>query len=1777
MSIKDDFLDEIHVGDYVTVYYGSQMCITGTVTKLTDSSVRVQAENTSPRIALDSIISYDTPEQSKEHTDAAQSVSEVPEISTVLVSPALIGAQALAAYFQDVVPLSINDVADWESHKKGFEVADLPRELRNAVRGAISSFSNIVQQMPLPLKMFDDKMHNISAKIHCMAKQYADMQDDLYGLLASMYLQLEDFEKSEKFFAKTRCFLELVYATDCGKQTDRIDQYLDNYVRAPNRLDPYAYCLYAQSACNRKSVLALSQRVLELQRIAQLGERGCKELECLSACAFLIARDGNLPLQWTAMYSSRAFALKCLSRFIIDLPADWVHVDVSANNHIKLLDPPKKDANARLHISTIKHFDTSKLFGHIKAAPSDYFFYINQVNKDDVLRRVLSFDHLSDNLEVSFYLGKSPTATDRPAAYCVALTERGASEAARRLKRIEQEDVTGASIQYGVLEEYQHERGFGRIYIQNNVYRVIDREIIDPHLLGYLKLSYTDSFNIPVAFYAKKDKNEKDIAVKVHCADDSIQLSESDIRSLICMRELRQEEIDAWPSKKQQIENQEPAMEDIPDLYDRPYIPLEPVDESNLPAAKAATDPSAIAHQDVPTPATSSASTSQLPPLEPLPEMGENQFRNLEPLRGQYYEDARSQMTNGNLREAERLYICAIRANDKIESSIADLVTVFLRDENRIQDAVKLMDVYGDRLTDDKRMNLQLQIYQKSHARPYRIKLCYLLDEVIGQPIKINAKLHYLALQGTTLRNLGEFGMALNSYRRWHQIYDSEVQYRGQNAVSQFASALNFVRRGEAICHYWIGNRARAEELAKELLRISSNDEAAQRILAGTLQKNTNELSDLPENQESFMLLSEEEVVLGGTDLSSFANNRLKEISLSKWMKSYALKDGEYLGDPNKAKEDISFLLDAQGQTPSARSARQLCAAKIIVSIQDRFGEDKSKQASLRSQRLTEADAKKHVARSMAAYGDATLEEQQETDTARYAYLQAIEMLPVKETDWKKSVNHYLQSYFHGRQDMAQIVTRNNQSSQQKGVDLSVIQNAYVQDPGEFVVGIVRLRKVIRQIKNSDLRFQLDSALHNSSLFDAITNWLSLHGISDDYADQDKFSKAMDLAEENSQNIEQEFAEYVGSLHSGVLSRINGESLLRNLSSQHIRDWLCSADQNRLDKTCKILEDFRSYFTNNDFQHRSGRFEHAIKQIVELTQLITAYPTKLSYEILLPELESTRSQLQEARDQHYRSFPPEIRVGFTEGIQPYLNNDEVRVHLTIYNGNAQGGGAERQLADNIKIEVSDLGQGIEFIQMETDISGHIYGGKSIETILIFRITDSQILALGTFDWKVRCTYRYNALPTEIQPGEVSFNESVVFQRGRHEKIQNPFANYVGKEMGDEEMFKGRDGIIQELLDTILANGTLNYGHGILLYGQTRAGKSSIRLHFARKVRRNFPNVILVDMQNLGGGLNEPTFYTSLLDALQLELDNRHPDVSLRLSERNVESPRERSDKIQSQANYAQLLFTRYMKLVYEVIRSMGKMLLLITDEFSEVNTAIKDKRMPADFMQTWKALLENYGLFAVCFGQDDTPLFARMNQNAFARMDQKKVTYLAKGPAKELMDSPIALKRPDGSLKSRYTPAALDELYDLTAGSAYLILKLCALLVDYLNSKGAEYVTPGILQNFLQTSVFKGNNCITEQYFEPQLGDRSDKTLYEINRKVLLDIARNSQSNGWAEIQSLSVDSIEPRSGQLPQNRLSELLDRLQERDVIEIEENQRCRIKVSLLTRWLLYTHGRG
>lgn len=1768
MALKDYFLDEIRIGDYVkvTIRVGdANMTATGTVVMLTPDMLRLKTADSSPRFQLDNLVYYDTPEKPTEPVQEPEpekpsqpdpspvvKQEEPKPVAEEVRAQAASGVPLLMELHQNVAPLNLQEVADWENLKALPSDSDWPKSVANEWRNITSTFTGILKQMPMGAGALDDKMRNVASKIRRMMTQYPEEENTFSALMASMYFQVEDYARAEKFYERSEDYLGAVYAAIQGKHEEYLDYYLDQYIIQPSQLDPYLYVLYSQSAYRRKSLLALSRRVTQLRTQGELKEQDYDELEHLSLCAFTLCRESDLSMKWAISYT-RPLALTGLERFIKELPDGWEHTPLSAEDGAAPLFG-QTSASQTEYISTIVDFHINGLFGYIFDRSGNRFFHVDQVNKEDQLREVLAYDGLSKNLEVSYKLGKAFRPDKPPAAYDVRLTPRGAEEARRRLDRKRWDDISDKQILYGILLDYDRETSFGHILADGKSYNVNNSGIVDPYLKTYLERTYQNICDIRVAFYPGEDRKGKGIARQVLLTDESDIVFSDDIQYMINTKLLTQNDFDRWPDRKKKLlaaENTTPALED---LYLRPYTPLEPVEilaQHQSASSSEAAVPSAPEH-----------ATADLPVPEPLPDRGTNRFAGLTPLEGSYYDAAHKHFTNGQLDMAEELFIRALRAGDRLESAIADLVTLYLRNASRVPDAIDLLEAYGHKLSEDKRINLQLQIYQKIPERPYRIKLCHLLNEVVERPIRTSAKLHYLSLQGNTLRALGEYHMALNSYKRWHQLYNAEVQYRGSAVVTQYATALNAVHRSEAICHYMLGDKPKAEMLAKELLRISATDETAQKILDGTLDKDA-----VADAETASGIVSDEEIRLGEAEQSNFATDRLEDIQLSKYMKSYALHNGEYSGDRKKAEEDINFLLKAPGQTPSIRGERLLCAAKIVAAVDEQQKSKKSSSGGFRP-----GSKETYIARSMAAYGDSVLIAQQEQDTARYAYLQAIEVLNETETDWKKSLSHYVSSFFLGKQDIARVVDSNNRTGQLRLDGMSRINSNRPQDTGEFIIGMLKLRKALSKAKNNT-SFQIPDIIRRSAMIDDVVRWLDENGIETNYNTSDSFRRALERADACIRDTEQKIGELVDRLPDHFLSTINSEEILVQLRDAKLRSWLCFADRNYLDRISTMLEEFRSYFNIRDFQHRSSRYDKAIQQNVDLIQNITANPTRLSYDVLRPALIKLRQTLEESREKHFLDLPPELHIAYTEGVAPYLNNGEVRVHLTIRNGNFQSRGDERQLADNIELNVTEVSKGVDYVRIENDMSGCVYGGKEREAILIFRIWDDQILSLGSFDVKVECAYRYNELPTKVTDGSAVFDEPVVFRRGHSTGILNPYHKHVGHEMADDDMFKGRDEIIQKMLDTMCDNGTFNYGHGIMLYGQTRAGKSSIRIHFTKQVRAKYPSVIQVDLKNLndGSAADEQAFYASFLDVLGAELTAHHPDMMELMSNRGIATPHDTLMEMENHPNAFKRLFTSYLRRLDMIVRESGKMILLVADEFSAINTAIQKGQIPEEFMQTWKALMENYGLFSVCFGQDDTPLFVAKNENAFRRMEMCRVTYLDEDSAKELMDKPVTVNG-----KSRYTAAALDELYELTSGSAYLIIKVCDLLVDYLNSKGAENVTPGILQNFLSTRVFKGAHCIEEGDFEPQLGDRSDETVKEINKHLLLDIARNSEINGWAERSDLSTMGLEPREGQSPERRLNELLMRLDERDVIEVRENRYYRIKVALLNRYLLAKYGR-
>lgn len=388
-------------------------------------------------------------------------------------------------------------------------------------------------------------------------------------------------------------------------------------------------------------------------------------------------------------------------------------------------------------------------------------------------------------------------------------------------------------------------------------------------------------------------------------------------------------------------------------------------------------------------------------------------------------------------------------------------------------------------------------------------------------------------------------------------------------------------------------------------------------------------------------------------------------------------------------------------------------------------------------------------------------------------------------------------------------------------------------------------------------------------------------------------------------------------------------------------------------------------------------------------------------------------------------------------------------------------------------------------------------------------------------------------------------------------------------MESEEMFLGRSTQIDQIMSMIhTPSGELNYGRAIGMYGQTRSGKSSLLYHLTNRLKQRFDDELLIwDLGNLAKFPKSTAFmHNFMYRLLQLSRESiRKSSLPCLLQEQD--SLEAKFAEFRRDRDLAPSIFCEYMDILNTILKREKKLVVLIADEFTYLHGYINEGSVPKEFMKFWKALLQDYGIFAIIAGQDDMPEFVKEFPNDFGSMELMKLNYLPEEDAKRLIKEPLeahndrsGLFRDDG---------CIDELYNLTAGSAYLTIILCSKLVDYLNLKGAYMITKGIVQDFLRTRALGPKGFLLAKHFEPQIDERGHvEEKHDINFELLLGIARLSQGSGYASLSDITCTD-------LTQQEIRNHLDRLVDRNVLAKEGREGYWILVKLLEKWLIDTKG--
>ncbi len=278
-------------------------------------------------------------------------------------------------------------------------------------------------------------------------------------------------------------------------------------------------------------------------------------------------------------------------------------------------------------------------------------------------------------------------------------------------------------------------------------------------------------------------------------------------------------------------------------------------------------------------------------------------------------------------------------------------------------------------------------------------------------------------------------------------------------------------------------------------------------------------------------------------------------------------------------------------------------------------------------------------------------------------------------------------------------------------------------------------------------------------------------------------------------------------------------------------------------------------------------------------------------------------------------------------------------------------------------------------------------------------------------------------------------------RRRQRLLKRRFNPYVaGAPVLDDELFIGRDRLVDRILQTV-------HNNSLLLYGERRIGKTSLQHHLKKRLEQlDDPEYdfypAYIDLQ----GTPEDKFFATLAE------DTFH-DLASELNGLELGPPGGGQAKyLADDQQYTHRDLVRDLRRVIKALKTKSskqvKLVLLIdeVDELNEYDPKINQK-LRSLFM---KSFAEN--LVSVVSGVAIKKQWQREGSPWYNFFEEIEVKPFRREDAEELIEKPIRgiFKLEDG---------LTDRIIEITGGKPYLIQKLCIALVNRLYEQGRRRIT----------------------------------------------------------------------------------------------------------------------
>jgi len=1109
--------------------------------------------------------------------------------------------------------------------------------------------------------------------------------------------------------------------------------------------------------------------------------------------------------------------------------------------------------------------------------------------------------------------------------------------------------------------------------------------------------------------------------------------------------------------------------------------------------------------------------------------------------------------------KAITLYKEAIKKKQRLTSSVPNLASLYARLQ-MYPEALALLQDYGKKVMERKAyLNLRISILFKAKEAGYRQDVLDTYKALLEMTASREKQAELYFSEAYLFSQMGGYKEAIQFFQQSLQKMERGFYLDEERKQRQTINAL----MGICSAYFKLDDIEKAKEFAHKILRLQPQNELAQSIIAGEFKGNA-ELSNV----------DLEEDAIGMAKLSGYISQKIEGLSLENELKKQqVIKEGVFIGNAYEGYKIIDGIIHGQVRVSvndEIQSNNYFVVAKLMRQILDSGKEIKDVTF------FNEERYQAYVAKGTYFYGNYRLHRNDfadNFDTARYCFFEAYSMAQdIKNAYrcWGVSTICYIQTYFYPKAEIREksgklFYTLRNPEEVDKAFQAN-INEAFQTDIRtsleQFTAGMLELTSYNARAK----KFVLEK-IQNHAQFGRVLDVVSgiVAETIPDTIDAEAFTKVWNKAANVYAEMRRTFLHMLGNMMDDVFSIGQLQEGYEKFNESKFLPYLNNTDSAYMEDLRKIFTALLRYNEISDFDYKAETLGKADDARRHLEEKIHEYPTALGYEELLPRLAKLQGKIIKESEQLYGNAEPDISVGLSGDCSVDEENLLVSVPIAFTNKN------NVQTADNVSVRI--LSDNADVLQDEQLSKGLLPGsGKAEEKIFEFRVTP-EVIQNKTFSAQIAIQYQYKKNMTEFQEGAMETVLSIpLYSEMAFQPIENKFEPYRnGSEVKEPSMFYGRekdlDDIVRQISDE---SGKILQGRCLALYGQTRTGKSSLLYHLERRLREIHPEGnIIVNIGSIGeedlSGNDITEFLYTLLDGLKHEIDSNHPRLKERMKAAGMEID---VDRLLEAPDYAQLYFNSTFKEVTRFLESVGEKynIVVMIDEFTYIYDWIRRGVMTDRIMKFWKAFIQNNGIFAIIIGQDHMMKFINEKQftNDFGSTDLWKVTYLAEEYAKRLMDEPIRLLDENGESISRYKPEALDRLYELTAGSAFLIMNLCAGLVDYLNQTHTVFVTRAHIEDYLKKNLTAFEEA---RFFEPQYDDKSSADSDEANRenkRILHRIAQLSGKKEWTPLNSV----IERESD-------FDLLEALEQRDVVIIQGRERCKIKVALYKEWIIEKYG--